>query len=52
VNGPLVFTADTAVAGKYNILASAPGYTTQTTAPAATLTTINSVTNKDLVLAP
>jgi len=51
-SGPLIFTADTAAAGKYNILGSAAGYTTQTTAPAVTLTTANSVTTKDLVLAP
>lgn len=51
-NGPLAFTADTAVAGKYNILAGAPGYTIQNTPPAVTLTTVNSVTIKDLVLAP
>lgn len=50
-SGPLVFTADTAAAGKYNILGSASGYTSQT-APAVTLTTANSVTTKDLVLAP
>jgi hypothetical protein len=51
-SGPLVFAADTAVAGKYNILGSAPGYTVQNTVPAVTLTTANSVTTKDLVLAP
>jgi len=51
-SGPLIFTADTAAAGKYNILGSAAGYTTQTTAPAVTLTIANSVTTKDLVLAP
>lgn len=51
-NGPLVFTADTAVAGQYNMLGSAPGYTVQNTAPAVTLTVPNSVTSKDLVLAP
>ena len=50
--GPLVFTADTAVAGQYGILAAAPGYTLQNTAPAVTLTVPNSVTIKDLVLAP
>lgn len=51
-SGPLVFTADTAVAGKYNILGSALGYTIQNTAPAVTLSTPSSVTTKDLVLAP
>jgi len=51
-NGPLVFAADTSAAGKYNILASVPGYANQTTAPAVTLTTANSVINKDLVMAP
>ncbi|GGH62728.1 lipoprotein [Comamonas phosphati] len=51
-SGPLVFTADAAVAGKYNILGSAPGYTVQNTAPAVTLTTANSVTSMNLVLAP
>lgn len=50
--GPLVFTADTAVAGKYNLLGSATGYPVQNTAPAVTLTTANGVTDKDLVLAP
>lgn len=51
-SGPLVFAADAAIAGKYDILGSAPGYTVQTTAPAVVLTTPNSVTLKDLVLAP
>lgn len=51
-SGPLVFTADTAVTGKYDILGSAPGYTIQSTAPAIMLTPPNSVTTKDLVLAP
>lgn len=51
-SGPLVFTADAAVAGKYNILGSALGYTVQNTAPAVTLTTPNSITTKNLVLAP
>ncbi|WP_404301456.1 DUF4382 domain-containing protein [Alicycliphilus denitrificans] len=51
-NGPLMFTADTAVAGQYNILGSATGYTIQNTAPAVTLTTPNSVTTKKLELAP
>ena len=52
VSGPLVFSADTAVAGRYDILGSAPGYTVQSTAPAVTLTTANSVTTRNLVLAP
>ena len=51
-SGPLVFTVDAAAAGKYGILGSASGYTSQTTAPAVTLTTANNVTTKDLVLAP
>lgn len=51
-NGPLVFSADTATAGKYNIFGSAPGYTVQSTAPAVTLTAPNSVTPKNLVLTP
>lgn len=51
-SGPLVFTADAAVAGRYNILGSAPGYTVQNTAPAVTLTTANNVTTMNLVLAP
>ncbi len=51
-SGPLVFTADTAVAGKYNLLGSAPGYTVQNTTPAVTLSAPGSVTTKDLVLAP
>lgn len=51
-NGPLVFTADAAAAGSYNILASAPGYTVQNTAPAVVLTVANTITAKDLVLAP
>ncbi len=52
VSGPLVFSADAAVAGRYDILGSAPGYTVQSTAPAVTLTTANSVTTRNLVLAP
>jgi len=51
-SGPLAFSADTAVAGRYDILGSAPGYTVQSTAPAVTLTTANSVTTRNLVLAP
>lgn len=51
-NGPLVFNPDAAVAGKYNIFGSAPGYTVQNTASAVTLTTANTITTKDLVLAP
>ncbi|WP_238707543.1 hypothetical protein [Comamonas testosteroni] len=48
----MVFTVDAAAAGKYGILGSASGCTSQTTAPAVTLTTANNVTTKDLVLAP
>lgn len=51
-NGPLVFNSDAAVSGKYNIFGSAAGYTVQNTPPAVTLTTANTVTTKDLVLAP
>jgi hypothetical protein len=51
-SGPLVFSADATVAGHYDILASAPGYTVQSTAPAVTLTVPDSVTTRDLVLAP
>ncbi|MEY5099909.1 MAG: hypothetical protein RJA36_2628 [Pseudomonadota bacterium] len=50
--GPLVFGADAAVAGRYDILGSAPGYTAQDTAPAVALSTANSTTNKNLTLAP
>jgi hypothetical protein len=50
--GSLVFTADTAAAGKYNILGSAPGYTVQNTAPGVTLVAPGSVTSMNLVLAP
>ncbi len=52
VSGPLVFSADAAVAGRYDILGSAPGYTVQSTAPAVTLTIPDSVTTRNLVLAP
>lgn len=51
-NGPLVFNPDTDVAGKYNLFGSAPGYTVQNTPPTVTLTTANTITTKDLVLAP
>lgn len=51
-NTLLAFSADTAAAGSYGILASAPGYSVQNTAPAVTLTTAGSVTTRNLVLAP
>lgn len=51
--GPLAFgAADAAVAGKYNVLASAPGYATQITPSALTLGAAGSTTTKDLTLAP
>jgi len=49
---PLVFGADASVAGKYNIVARAPGYTSQSTAPAVVLGAANGTTSKDLVLVP
>ena len=49
--GPLVFTADAAVAGQYGIFGAAPGYTGQSTAPALTLTG-GAVATKDVVLTP
>lgn len=51
-NGQLVFAADVASAGTYDVLASAPGYTTQATAPAVMLTVPGTIAVKDLVLAP
>ena len=51
-NGQLIFKADAASAGVYSILASAPGYTAQSTAPAVMLTVPNSITTRDLVLIP
>jgi len=50
--GPLVFSADAAVATKYNIVGSAPGYTAQSTTPALVLGAANSTTSKNLVLVP
>jgi len=49
---PLVFGADASVAGKYNIVARAPGYTGQSTAPAVVLGEVSGTTSKDLVLVP
>lgn len=51
-NALLAFSADVAAAGKYSILASAPGYSVQSSAPAVALTTAGSVTTNNLVLAP
>ena len=52
VTGPLLFTADNASAGKYDVWASAPGYSVQTTPPAVTLTTPDSLKSLNLTLAP
>lgn len=49
---PLVFGADAVVAGKYNILGSASGYATQSSASAVVLGTPSSTTSKNLTLAP
>ena len=48
----LVFGAEASVAGKYNIVARAPGYTGQSTAPAVVLGAARGTTSKDLVLVP
>lgn len=50
--GPMVFTADAASAGKYDVWASALGYSTQITAPAVVLTTAGGSTSLNLTLAP
>ena len=49
---PLVFAADTAVAGRYRLLAQAPGYTQLLGSGAFTLGAVGSTTALDLVLAP
>ncbi|MBY4596903.1 DUF4382 domain-containing protein [bacterium BD-1] len=50
--GPMLFAADTASAGKYDVWASALGYSTQSTPPAVTLTTADSITSLNLILEP
>ncbi len=50
--GPMLFTADTASAGKYGIWGTALGYSTQSTPPGVTLTTAGSTTSRNLTLAP
>jgi hypothetical protein len=49
---PLVFTTDSMVAGRYNLNATATGYTTQSTNPVLDLGAAGSTTVKDLVLVP
>lgn len=49
---PLVFTADSMVAGRYNLNGTATGYTTQSTHPVLDLGVAGSNTVKDLVLVP
>ena len=50
--GPLSFSADSVNPALYSVYGSATGYTTQSTAPAVTLGAANTVTTKNLVLAP
>jgi hypothetical protein len=49
---PLVFTTDSMLAGRYNLIGTATGYTTQSTNPVLDLGVAGSTTVKDLVLAP
>jgi hypothetical protein len=49
---PLVFTADSMLAGRYNLTGTATGYTTQSTNPVLDLGVAGSTTVKDLVLTP
>jgi hypothetical protein len=49
---PLVFTADSMLAGRYNVTGTATGYTTQSTDPVLDLGVAGSTTVKDLVLTP
>jgi hypothetical protein len=49
---PLVFTTDSMVAGRYNLIGTATGYTTQSTNPVLDLGGAGSTTVKDLVLTP
>ena len=51
-DGPLAFSADSVTGGLYQVYGSAPGYTTQTTAPSVTLGAPGSTTTKNLQLAP
>jgi len=49
---PLVFTTDSMLAGRYNLIGTATGYTTQSTNPVLDLGVAGSTTVKDLVLTP
>ena len=49
---PLVFTTDSMLAGRYNLIGTATGYTTQSTNPVLDLGGAGSTTVKDLVLTP
>jgi hypothetical protein len=49
---PLVFTTDSMVAARYNVIGTATGYTTQSTNPVLDLGVAGSTTVKDLVLTP
>jgi hypothetical protein len=48
----LVFTTDSMLAGRYNLIGTATGYTTQSTNPVLDLGVAGSTTVKDLVLTP
>lgn len=50
--GPLSFSTDSVTGGVYKLYGSASGYTTQSTDPSVTLGVADSMTTKNLVLAP